>query len=656
MGQLLFIASADAGSSLAPQNVYLSGANGNDANDGLTPATAVATFGRVWELLPLYVQQPFVVHIGAHGGGGYAYELPPDDRFFAEGAFIVLYGDGAGQAGEDGFVEVASGVAGASTNSLQLELAVATTLDNYRHLIIEFTTGVAAGYRRTVRDNSTTVCYYTAATENISATLTPAPGDSYRILRQSVQINLATTLVQVGATVRTSDVSPFIPMHLLFVSFNPDQASAYINPPDGTTSFGVNFLNDARMATSLVTTRWGADDSQTREDVLAIYAAIGRAYVPQEWHGVGLSFGATAAFNSSLVSLNTSQALVRETPGSLYGFITAQGAQCSDKVTLRGGSFSYLRAATGRTSINTVPVGPVDAASYAAIKVKSTSSFGCIIVFAQGELNVPGGALNTVLDLEQTVALNSVYGVITNQGYCNIGAACAISYGFSAGYLFANGGGNDSAGNFLYIPGNTAGFPGLSCGLYLGDSNSTGRMRDLTGDYSSGITLEDNARLVIYQGGSNQNVMTCTGRAALIKERASLVLTGTASLIGGVTNGGALELQGGVVTQKSGTLTVTNTNGAATSDAIRVSGGGEVNLLGGASTPINVAAAGGYGVNARFGGHVYFAAQPTIVGGGGYAGDLIVDTGAGAVAAAALAASESSTISATNGSLIARAN
>ena len=164
---------------VAPLDLYVSDVNGNDANSGLTPALALKTVTAAVAKIPNGIYHRVIVHMGLHAGTGYT---PPSLLRHELRKNIWFYGDGAGQAGEDGFViQKASAAAAAGTGANVVVTGGGLGVNAYLGMTIEFTTGAAAGNRRTVRDNDAT---------NITPTIPFLPalalGDSYRVVTPSV--------------------------------------------------------------------------------------------------------------------------------------------------------------------------------------------------------------------------------------------------------------------------------------------------------------------------------------------------------------------------------------------------------------------------------------------------------------------------------------
>lgn len=87
MGALIFTPDSGSGGTLAPQNLYVA-TTGSDANDGLPPATPVATLARAYELLGAGpIENLSYIHFASG-----SYEL-------AEAPFTTL---GAGSPGASG--------------------------------------------------------------------------------------------------------------------------------------------------------------------------------------------------------------------------------------------------------------------------------------------------------------------------------------------------------------------------------------------------------------------------------------------------------------------------------------------------------------------------------------------------------------------------
>lgn len=176
-------------STVGPMDLYVSGINGSDANNGLTPATALATLTAAVDLVPDVIDDPahrVIVHIGRHGGTGY---VPPFIGNRLVRSRLWLLGDGAGQAGEDGFAVVA-GVGGTgtgdgtSTDERLVFIAGGMTVDAFMGKTIEITSGAAIGDRRLVVSNDATTF---VPSHQFTASVA---GSTYRIVEPDVVLNI----------------------------------------------------------------------------------------------------------------------------------------------------------------------------------------------------------------------------------------------------------------------------------------------------------------------------------------------------------------------------------------------------------------------------------------------------------------------------------
>ena len=163
----------------APLDLYVT-TTGSDTNEGQSSSQPLRSLARVFDLIPDQINHPVVVHLG-NG----TYDLTGSLQGVTLKAPLMFIGDGAGQGSDDGFVEVATGVAQAGTGAAAVVTTGGLAVDEYIDYFIEFTSGNAEGYRRQIRDNTTTTItpayYYNNA---------PADGDSYRIVRPAVTINM----------------------------------------------------------------------------------------------------------------------------------------------------------------------------------------------------------------------------------------------------------------------------------------------------------------------------------------------------------------------------------------------------------------------------------------------------------------------------------
>lgn len=178
-------------------DLYVSDVNGNDANSGLTPASPVKTLaGAIAKITFNVVAFDVVIHVGRHAGAGYTWATL-DSYYLVDGASMYVYGDGAGQAGEDGFTVLkATGPSLAGTTTAVVKDA-AMVVNTYRGKTIEILSGAAIGNRRTINYNTGTDI---VPTVQFSAGI--VAGDTYRIIDSAVVVNTpafpGTTLIARG--------------------------------------------------------------------------------------------------------------------------------------------------------------------------------------------------------------------------------------------------------------------------------------------------------------------------------------------------------------------------------------------------------------------------------------------------------------------------
>jgi hypothetical protein len=187
---------------LTPLDIFVVPAPlGNDANDGLTPLTPVETMAGAYSKIPTSILGAAVrIHTAAFLGPNLVWSPIPDFVSINDEGQIIILGDGAGQPGEDGFSPVApANVAGATTTNAIVDCtALAPAPDSLLGFTIRFTTGVAIGQLRTVRNNTATEIIPCA---NFDVGLAPAPGDLFDILAPAtfIDITAANELVCAGS-------------------------------------------------------------------------------------------------------------------------------------------------------------------------------------------------------------------------------------------------------------------------------------------------------------------------------------------------------------------------------------------------------------------------------------------------------------------------
>jgi hypothetical protein len=210
MAQVITTGGAGGGSSLeVPSNIYISAANGNDANDGLTPFTPIQTVDRLWGMFPAgggVINSLVVVHWGS---GTYTYVTPPKAIVFSDQGGLIFHGDGAGQPGDDGFVELGTGTVTAHSTAggalIVTDGGAAWVTDEWTGKTVQITSGANVGWLRTVIENTATTYEYVG--RGYTAIL---PGDTFRFVESGV------TLVGVGTPFTTDKL---LPGPIVFINF-----------------------------------------------------------------------------------------------------------------------------------------------------------------------------------------------------------------------------------------------------------------------------------------------------------------------------------------------------------------------------------------------------------------------------------------------------
>lgn len=160
----------------AALDIYVSPGSGDDADDG-SLATPIATLAEAERRVPLVVMHPVVIRL--RNEPGYVW---PVWRPRLISAPIVIMADEAWDPTV--YTVVASGTAaGGTTDSVVVDAGMG--VDAHRNLWLRMTSGAASGHRKGVRNNTATdiVPWSKFGTA-------PAPGDSYEIFQNEVEIAL----------------------------------------------------------------------------------------------------------------------------------------------------------------------------------------------------------------------------------------------------------------------------------------------------------------------------------------------------------------------------------------------------------------------------------------------------------------------------------
>lgn len=167
---------------MAAVHLYVSQANGDDGFDGLTPATAKASYADAVRTIPEVIYNPWVIHAGA---GTYdLYPMTHIHQAIAQ-ARVWVVGDGAGQAGDDGFtIDRAAELAAGGSGTQVIVTSGGMTLNEHAGRTVEVVSGPGAGEFRTIASNTTTDIIPSA-----DFTTAITTGSTFRVVSSNVLLN-----------------------------------------------------------------------------------------------------------------------------------------------------------------------------------------------------------------------------------------------------------------------------------------------------------------------------------------------------------------------------------------------------------------------------------------------------------------------------------
>lgn len=164
--------------------VFVSQANGNNANDGLTDATPIAD---VQTFIDRYPQgAPFGVIFHLDSGNHLEFRLLEG---WGKRGSVWFFGDGAGQAGDDGFVEVRASEAALAFSTEGMIVTSGSVTTALITDTVEVLSGVATGAVRHINRVDGDNLY---VGRDIAGFL---PGDSFRVVTPGAVVQLTTTTI-----------------------------------------------------------------------------------------------------------------------------------------------------------------------------------------------------------------------------------------------------------------------------------------------------------------------------------------------------------------------------------------------------------------------------------------------------------------------------
>lgn len=597
-------------------DIYVSAANGNDANDGLTPATPVLTMARAYEIA-LSQEDPglTVIHMGS---GTYAWLPMP----FA----LTILGDGAGQPGDTGFTTVATGVSAAGTNLTNLTLAAPVAVNLYRNRTLEWRSGAANGHRLLIRGNTATVVTPVEVAGYPATSINPGVGSNFAILEPAVLFTTAG--IEVGSAANLCDglggsSREYFPAAIVNARITASSAAAVLVASSTRLRlFGVQFVGVLYLVDAQVDAGFVLPDASMNAWALRVGLA-GFAEITQ-WIGWGISWPSAVAATNSFALTTTSALRGFFTVGTLNpsmfevgqsltatGTIEVDGGSCLGELFFFGGRWlqgNYNIAFTVRRA---------DFGFSADVQI---TNMVCDAALSGAPLTVEWSTVVNVLG--DLTALNSNgAGTIVRQ----------LSKVFIRNFsIFSSAGGGgpgllvDQGGDVHIDNVATATITGLAGGLIVRFQSrfQSEAASPLTITATNGllpaIDVHDNSDCLIQS--------TCTLNAQ------------------GVSGGARVRSNSRLTIERAAFTCVATTAGSG----IECSGGSRCYFTGGVGNVITGLGATGFGVNCRGGGQAFFVAAPTSVT--GPQGDLTVGTGGGeTMANTALSGSLGGLISALSG-------
>ena len=593
-------------------DLYVSAANGNDANDGLTPATAKATLASAYTVAiflasTLLPRGLCVIHMGS---GTYAWSPMPFP--------LTILGDGAGQPGDTGFTVVATGTSAAGTNATGLTLAAPVTANLYRGLTLEWTSGAASGHRLSIRDNTTTVITPVEVAGYPTSTIDPGVGSNFSIVRTAVIFT--TAAAELSGTVQLIDAlgssREYHPAAIVNVRFTMSSATVRgLIASARVRMFGVE-VNPGLI--SLVDAQLDAGFLLPEAAMNAWALRVGLTGFAQitNWIGWALTWTLDVGANGSL--LLGAGCVARGmfvVPTMTPNSSDAGGFTQSGTIEIHGGSalqdFSLFRCTW------------VQANNGIAITCRSFLISTSYVMTRR--MSCDGGNAVTPLRVE------------TDSELVMMGNFSAINSNSFGAFILRNS-------QVLMRGGATNVFGGGSSAVGMTVDQSRVVVNNASCSFTgvtNGLVLSGGSRFI----SETSAAMSCTGTGTGgapgldILENSSFEAESTTVLNATGLGGGARVRQNSQLTLQNATFTLA---ASSSGSGLQCSGGSSCYLPGGAGNTITGLGGGNFGVTCRGGGTCAFLNAPpaTVTGPGG---DLTVGTGGGeTVAAAALAASLSS--------------
>lgn len=296
------------------EHVYVSTANGDDTNTGDSPAAPMATM------------QAFIDRHPAPPLGGYCFHLDTgthDNWSFPRGwgtyEPVIVIGDGAGQPGDDGFVELQASEASQGGSTTTVIVTSGGAVAAWLGKTLEVTSGAAAGARRSINRVS-------GANLHVPRQLTGfVAGDSYRVIEPGAYVaENATPEIPICVAMGTPPAEnqagshlgslsgAYVPINLSYLNptgqYNRHQQSVIFAWGIDTDAPGIGSFNVPSSWAGFGFESSGVADRQTLEQLAAFIAQIDPTAPQSEpelaelWGGWCVRLDSTQALEAAFVA------------------------------------------------------------------------------------------------------------------------------------------------------------------------------------------------------------------------------------------------------------------------------------------------------------------------------------------------------------------
>lgn len=407
----------------APQvnTTYYVASTGNDADDGLTPATAFLTLGKADSMIPISVEAVYEVIVLDDAA---PFEFAGvQARTYKDGGVIYL------RSNVDTTLAGFPAVSIAGTGSTAVVIAGAPWIaDAYAGKWIEFLDGAAAGRIRLIAQNTTNTITPVAS----FFTPAPAPGDTFRVFEPSTVLNETVTgsnTAPLGGSANTTAPQSITGLYFERFAFSSttlrigNKVGFFVCSTDSMIGSDPNGRSD----------NVSGGDNELLSGTEPRVAGLIHALAPTAYFGAGLT----------LLPGGVSPGIVKQ---PIVGFLCAIGvaAQFSaSRVYLRGGRFNTGLTLDGLTgpcnavlfSDGLITQLQIDAAAGAALTVinaavcalqratiAGAASFGALVKFG-GQVRITGALSVVGFPAGSDFAVGNVPTVAASAALAAVGAA-----------------------------------------------------------------------------------------------------------------------------------------------------------------------------------------------------------------------------------------